>query len=122
LNRSERPVSIREDALSVLLRHTWPGNVRELENVITRAIVLAPGGVITPDSIQFAERTHKAVAALELPFSHRDGYWTVIRRVESQLIRTALEDARGNKAEAARVLGIQRRLLYEKMSEFGIAE
>ncbi|MBL8293262.1 MAG: sigma-54-dependent Fis family transcriptional regulator [Bryobacterales bacterium] len=122
LNRSQRPVSIREDALSLLLGHTWPGNVRELENVITRAIVLAPGGVITPDSIQFSDRMPNAAAALELPFSHRDGYWNVIRRVESQLIRTALEDARGNKAEAARALGIQRRLLYEKMAEFGIAE
>jgi len=46
----------------------------------------------------------------------------VIRRVESQLIRTALEDVRGNKAEAARVRGIQRRLLYEEMAVSGIAE
>lgn len=122
LNRSERPVSIREDALFALLRHDWPGNVRELENVITRAIVVAPGGVITPESIQFAERMPQAGAAREMPLNHRDGYWNVIRRVENQLIRAALEDARGNKAEAARILGIQRRLLYEKMGEFGIAE
>jgi len=46
----------------------------------------------------------------------------VIRRVESQLIRTALEDVRGNKSEAARVRGIQRRLLYEEMAVLGIAE
>ncbi len=122
LNRSEKPVSIREDALSMLLAHSWPGNVRELENVITRAIVLAPGGVITPDSIQFAGPKPNASTTRGLPFSHREGFWTVIRRVESQLIRAALEDARWNKAEAARTLGIQRRLLYEKMAEFGIAE
>jgi DNA-binding NtrC family response regulator len=120
LNRSERPVTIREDALALLLRHTWPGNVRELENVITRAIVLAPGGVITPDSIQFAERLTSQPGATEPVFNHREGYWNVIRRVENQLVRAALHDAQGNKAEAARILGIQRRLLYEKMAEFGL--
>jgi two-component system, NtrC family, response regulator HydG len=44
LSRSERPVTIRQDALDRILAHNWPGNVRELENVVTRAIVLAPGG------------------------------------------------------------------------------
>ena len=48
ISRSERPVTIREDALERTMTHDWPGNVRELENVMTRAIVLAPGGVITP--------------------------------------------------------------------------
>lgn len=120
LNRSERPVTIREDALAMLLAHNWPGNVRELENVITRAIVLAPGGVITPDSIQFAERLTAPPAADGVSIHHREGYWKVIRRVESQLVRNALQEAQGNKAEAARMLGIQRRLLYEKMAEFGI--
>jgi DNA-binding NtrC family response regulator len=120
LNRSERPVRIREDALAMLLKHPWPGNVRELENVITRAIVLAPGGVITPESIQFTDRASNPSSAKELPLNHREGYWTIIRRVERHLVRAALEDANGNKAEAARILGIQRRLLYEKMAEFGL--
>ncbi|MCC6291538.1 MAG: sigma-54-dependent Fis family transcriptional regulator [Bryobacterales bacterium] len=122
LNRSERLVRIREDALAQLLAHSWPGNVRELENVITRAIVLSPGGVVTPESIQFAGRMTNGGATPEPALDYHDGYWTVIRRVESQLIRAALRDARGNKAEAARVLGIQRRLLYEKMAEFGLSE
>lgn len=121
LNRSERPVRIREDALEKILRHGWPGNVRELENVITRAIVLAPGGVITPDSVQIAERPAAEVAEGECSFEPRDGYWNVIRRVEAQLLRAALREAQGNKAEAARMLGIQRRLLYEKMTEFGLS-
>lgn len=44
----------------------------------------------------------------------------MIRGVEEHLVRAALQEANGNKTEAARVLGIQRRLLYEKMSEFGL--
>lgn len=118
LSRSERPVSIRQDALERIMAHDWPGNVRELENVITRAIVLAPGGVITPDCIQFSHRVLPTPTTWEEHIPYRDGYWNVIRRVETQLLRSALQDAKRNKAEAARILGIQRRLLYEKMTEF----
>ena len=67
LSRSERPVTIRQDALDRILSYDWPGNVRELENVITRSIVLAPGGVITPESIQFAERTRTIKWVLARP-------------------------------------------------------
>jgi DNA-binding protein Fis len=44
-----------------------------------------------------------------------------MREVEAHLLRTALEDAKGNKTEAALILGIQRRLLYEKMAEFRLS-
>jgi two-component system response regulator AtoC len=121
LSRSERPISIREDALERIMSHSWPGNVRELENVVTRAIVLAPGGVITPECIQISPRTSMESGTLESHIPHRDGYWNVIRRVEVQLVRSALQEAHGNKTEAARILGIQRRLLYEKIAEFGLA-
>ncbi len=121
LSRSERSVSLREDALERIMSHSWPGNVRELENVITRAIVLAPGGVITPDCIQISQRSRADTGTLESCIPHRDGYWNVIHRVEAQLVRSALQDAMGNKTEAARILGIQRRLLYEKMAEFGLS-
>jgi DNA-binding NtrC family response regulator len=120
LSRSERPVTIRQDALDRILAHNWPGNVRELENVVTRAIVLAPGGIITPECIQFADRSvqHSSSWLEQIPY--HDGYWPVIRQVEGQLISAALGEAQGNKAEAARILGIQRRLLYEKLSELGL--
>lgn len=118
LSRSEAAVQIRDDALQKILDHDWPGNVRELENVITRASVLAPGGVITPDCIRLegvgaARGGADWLAAIPI----EEGYWNVIRRVERHLIQKALEQAGGNKAEAARLLGIQRRLLYEKLGE-----
>jgi DNA-binding NtrC family response regulator len=120
LGRSERPVTIRQDALDRIMAHNWPGNVRELENVITRAIVLAPGGIITPGCIQLADRSLLRSSSWLEQVPHRDGYWQVIRQVEAQLVRAALGEAQGNKAEAARILGIQRRLLYEKLSELGL--
>jgi len=120
LGRSERPVTIREDALERILAHGWPGNVRELENVITRAIVLAPGGVITPECIQFTGRRPDSSTAWLDEIPYHEGYWNVLRQVEAHLIKAALGEAHGNKAEAARILGVRRRLLYEKLLELGV--
>jgi len=120
LSRSEKPVTIRQDTLDRILAYDWPGNVRELENVITRAIVLAPGGVITPENIQFADNRAQANGSWLDQVPHREGYWEVVRKVERRLLRAALDETNGNKTEAAKILGIQRRLLYEKMAELGI--
>jgi DNA-binding NtrC family response regulator len=120
LGRSERAITIRHDALERIMEHDWPGNVRELENLVTRAIVLAPGGIITPDCIQFPHRASGAPINWLEHIRARHGYWNVIRKVEQQLVRVALDEAKGNKAEAARILGIQRRLLYQKMNELGL--
>jgi len=121
LARSERPVQIRDDALEVLMQQDWPGNVRELENVITRAIVLAPGGLITPVQVQpnVSEASSEDWLS-RIPLDK--GYWATIRDVEAALVKRALTQAKGNKAEAARLLQIQRRLLYEKMNEFSLPD
>src|SRR5207302_7812788 len=120
LSRSQRPVIIRPDALDKIMAHHWPGNVRELENVIARAIVLAPGEIITPDSIQINPKPSPATTDWLDQVVVRDGYWNNIRKLEAHLLKSALEEAKGNKAEAARILGIQRRLLYEKVTELGL--
>jgi DNA-binding NtrC family response regulator len=120
LGRSQRAITIGPDALDKIMTHHWPGNVRELENVIARAIVLAPGEIITPDSIQISSRSTSAGPDWLDQVPVRDGYWTNIRKLETHLVKIALEQAKGNKAEAARILGVQRRLLYEKMSEIGL--
>src|SRR5262249_788205 len=120
LNRSRQPVTMRPDALDKIMAHRWPGNVRELENVIARAIVLAPGEIITPDSIQINSRPPTATGDWLDQVAVRDGYWNNVRRLEAHLVKSALEEAKGNKAEAARILGVQRRLLYEKMTELGL--
>ena len=120
LSRSQRPITIRPDALDKIMAHNWPGNVRELENVIARAIVLSPGELITPDSIQINSRQSGPPTDWLDQVIVRDGYWKNIRKLEAHLVKAALDEARGNKAEAARILGVQRRLLYEKMAELGL--
>lgn len=112
--------SLSAAALRELLAYHWPGNVRELENMIERAVVTSNSEVILPEHL--FSGIHANVAApparlgeasklFELPF-HR-----AVAALERELIRRALETASGNRAEAARLLGINRRLLYSKMEE-----
>jgi two-component system response regulator AtoC len=108
-------------ALSQLLAYSWPGNVRELENMIERAAVTSSGEVILPEHLFGGGHATDAVASqnadsklFELPF-HK-----AVAALERELIRRALEAASGNRAEAARLLGINRRLLYSKMEEHQI--
>ncbi len=109
-------------ALRELLAYDFPGNVRELENMIERAAVTSSGEVILPEHLFGGERATTPVAAqnadsklFELPFHQ------AVAALERELIRRALEAACGNRAEAARLLGINRRLLYSKMEEHQIA-
>ena len=120
LGRSEKPVTIQQDALDRIIGHSWPGNVRELENVVARAIAIAPGGVITTECIEFPRRPAPAEASWLDQIPYREGFKTVIHMVEAELLRVALAEVEGNKLKAAALLGIQRRLLYEKMREHGM--
>ena len=120
LGRSEKPVTIQQDALDRIIGHDWPGNVRELENVIARAIAVAPGGVVTTECIEFPRRHAPSTAGWLAQIPYREGFKPVIHMVEAELLRVALAEAEGNKLKAAAVLGIQRRLLYEKMREHGL--
>jgi len=110
---------LAEDAVLALQQYDFPGNVRELENIIERAVLLSAGRVITREQLIFAP----PVAA---PDGSRNalpawlGAMTLheaVRAVERALVVAALRDCGGNKTEAARRLGIQRRLLYAKMAE-----
>ena len=104
-----------EEVLLKLQRYNFPGNVRELEHIVERAVLQGGGRVITPDLVTTednmgsASRTSEFEKLLDLPFRESVQAW------ERLLIDRALEAANGNKAEAARRLGIHRRLLYEKL-------
>jgi DNA-binding NtrC family response regulator len=110
------------DAIVALQSYSFPGNVRELEHLIERAAVKAGGRAITPEQIQ--EELTKAKnpapgsfdiqSATSLPFHDAVASW------ERHLIEQALEAAHGNKSDAARRLGIHRRLLYEKLTQLGM--
>ncbi len=104
----------------LLETYDWPGNVRELRNVIERATILAGGAAIGPEHIVLpgtpATGEGGPGGALHLP---EEG--VALEELEARFIREALARARGNKSQAARLLGITRRALYCRMEKHGIA-
>jgi len=114
---------IREDALAILLTHRWPGNVRELSNCIERAVALGKGEWVEVDdlpprvlrSCQDEPEASSAIDAI-LPDD-----LVPISEVEERYIRLVLERVSGNKTEAARILGIDRRTLHRKLQRMGEA-
>jgi len=114
--------AVTEEALAVLGAYAWPGNVRELFHVVERAAVMCSAEIIDVGDLPPALAQAPAVkggafAAFEhLPM--RDA----VAALEKHMIERALASARGNRAEAARLLGIARPQLYAKMDEHGLAE
>jgi transcriptional regulator with PAS, ATPase and Fis domain len=100
------------DASAQLARYSWPGNVRELENVLERAVILAGSGAIGPEYLPPAVRGEKGVPAA---VDELLGPGFSIDAFERELIHHALARAGGNKAAAARLLGITRRRLYSRL-------
>jgi transcriptional regulator with GAF, ATPase, and Fis domain len=116
---------IDDDALSLLKAYPWPGNIRQLENVIERAVVIAEGPVLTPAELPpeiFEADGHDAPPA-PLDGSARPApNWRNDRdRQERDHLVRALAAANGNKAEAARVLGVARSTFLSRLKKLGLA-
>ena len=113
---------LSEEVLERLVEYEWPGNVRELENIMERALVLAEGEVLEEDDLPFLPQGQGPDTTL-IDASFPPGGLDLNQAVESieeRLLRKALEQARGVKAEAARLLGIKASALYYKLEKYGI--
>jgi len=106
---------IAREAQDKLLSYDWPGNVRELANVIERAIVLGEGPRVTlqdlPPRIVFAEKTASDDSL---------SYHEAIDAYRRQLIQRALAQAQGNRAAAAKALGLHRTHFFKLIKSLGI--
>lgn len=119
---------LAQEARSALRRHGWPGNVRELRNLCERLVVLFHGrtvelGNLPAEITRSTQSTHSAqslsstqCAGFSLPEEGIDLEW-----LESDIIRQALDRARGNKSRAARLLGITRDTLLYRLKKFDLA-
>lgn len=117
-----RVTGVSEEALDRLVEYNWPGNVRELENVMERALVLSEGPVILEEDLPFLSPGQGADTSI-IDASFPSGGLDLNKAVESieeRLLRRALEQAKGVKAEAARLLGIKASALYYKLEKYGI--
>jgi len=111
---------ISPEAIEWLVQQPWPGNVRELEHCVERALVLSRGGVLRPADFQVAEQPGTGDPFDNVPLE--EGLHAAVARLERRLIERALARTGGNRSRAAELLRINRRLLYEKMREFGLLE
>jgi len=110
-------LTISDAALAALARYDWPGNVRELRNLIERAAVIAdPVAELGADD--FVVELPPASAAATAPPA--GSIFEDIAREEAERIRDALRQAGGSKARAARILGIPRTTLNDRIERHGI--
>jgi DNA-binding NtrC family response regulator len=96
-----------DTAVQWMRHHTWPGNVRELENVVERAVVLAHASKITRDDLG-TEFTLDAASAPLRP---------TLAKLEGEYVRRVLDDVRGDKVAAAKILGVSVRTLQRRFKE-----
>ncbi|HEX8690995.1 MAG TPA: sigma 54-interacting transcriptional regulator [Longimicrobium sp.] len=107
---------VSAEAMAMLEAYDWPGNVRELENVLARGSVLAADETIRPADLPPEVQGHLEITGDVL----EEGALALqpaILRVKRHFVGEALRAARGNKREAARLLGISRRGLYNLLEE-----
>lgn len=118
--RQDRSVSeISPEAARALLDYSWPGNVRELQNCIEAAVALSRFSAIALEDLPKRIRTAPAPEAFAIP-TDDPSTLPSMEEVERQYMRKVLEAVGGNKAQAARILGIERKTLYRKLERFGL--
>ncbi len=112
-----KPYRIDDATMDEMVRYSWPGNVRELEHAIERAIALAGG----EETLRRAHILGSKPVPERRPAPARvTTLRSAVEETEQLAIRAALEHTGGRKAEAAAVLGISRKNLWEKMKGYGI--
>jgi DNA-binding NtrC family response regulator len=106
-------LSLSPDVRTLLARQRWPGNVRELKNLIERAVIFCESGAIQPHHLSPQYREAEGAESTELS----DKFAASTRRI----IEEAIQRAGGSKSEAARILHIDRKTLYNRMKKFDMA-
>ncbi len=114
--RNQRNVRIDPGAVERLKQRQWPGNVRELENLVSRLAILAPTACITEAQLESVDANSPQQTEVEVTAEAPDR----LIEMERQHIVRVLEDAAGNRSQAARRLGIERKTLYKKAARLGI--
>jgi len=107
----KEPPTFTDNALRILKNYAWPGNVRELENLIQRLIVMAEKHIIdVPDLPRHMRYTLQTT----------NNATKTLLQVEQEHIKLVLESVKGNKTQAAKILGIDRKTLREKLKKHTI--
>jgi two-component system response regulator AtoC len=115
------PARISEEAMQALMKHDWPGNVRELENTVQRAVVMSQGGVITSHHIVLSNFSDRPMIDIGRMVREATPLAEILGQIEKMALAEALQAAGGDRSEAARNLGLERPVFYDKLKEYGLS-
>jgi DNA-binding NtrC family response regulator len=120
----QKPPAISPEALAVLTKAPWPGNVRQLENAIERACVTARDGMIRvkdlPPDIGRRPDGHKNPFHVDLSRKLPEQLAEIVAAFEKRYIHRALRRTRGHVGKCAKITGLSRRSITDKISQYGI--
>ncbi len=122
--RANDPLELSPGAMAAMQRYSWPGNVRELENVLERATAFCDGPVLEEQHLP-SELSRPAVRTATVPASQAGPPppnigGLALAELEKLAIEQTLAICKGNKAAAARHLGITEKSIYNKMARLGL--
>ncbi len=126
-------VSLHPESIKRLCDYTWPGNIRELENVIKRAIILSKGSVIGPELLLEGAEKHivtensvkerlSSYLTDDIKLKEGEVFKLAGEEFEKDLLKWALAKTGGNQLKAAKILGISRVMLHERIEKYGLKE
>ena len=116
------PSKIDDCATEVLKQYSWPGNVRELRNVLERAMIVSKGNVICQEDLPDLIKNYGSDSSKPGLVSHQMTLHQILEEAEKGAILETLRRAGGNKAKTAKMLGIHRSSLYEKLKHADYTE
>jgi len=116
------PSKIADSAMEILKQYHWPGNVRELRNVLERAMIVSKGNIIYQEDLPVLIRNHGTENSKPALVSYQGTLHQILDEAEKGAILETLRKTGGNKAKAAKILGIHRSSLYEKLKHVGYDE
>ncbi len=114
--------AISKEGINAFQAYSWPGNVRELQNVVERAMILEKGSEISLESLppEIQPPMDSEAAEKECGSSVPSGMEGSVREFKRRLVLDAIKSSGGNKADAARRLGISRTYLFRLMEQLGV--
>ncbi len=113
------PSSIAENAMEALKQYAWPGNVRELRNVLERVMIVSKDNVIRLEDLAAMIRNNGIENSMSSVVSPDGTLRQKLEDAEKRIILETLHHTKGNKLKTAKILGIHRSSLYERLKRMG---
>ncbi|MDA8090740.1 MAG: sigma-54 dependent transcriptional regulator [Nitrospiraceae bacterium] len=123
--REKKHVQLSDEVMRMLCDYSWPGNIRQLRNVLERLVVLSRTARVTANEVPeelFSMNTDVPAPAAQVPGLASSRGAQTLKELEDQAVLNALEESRGNKSKAAKMLGISRKTFYKRLRDMDSEE